>query len=109
MACCAIAIFLLSQAYVVIAALRELIFGKTNAAQQTFSGAASWRWDEAPEAPAVARGPATQKVARLLRLSPAKAVGAFAIGALSVAVLTTVSHSPSLVLGAQAICGRLLP
>jgi|GEM_PF-5868683 len=107
MACCAVAIFILSQAYVLLAAVRELIFGKSAPATAEVSGAAAWRFVESA---ASAPPRATRlRAASLLTLSPLTAAAGFTLGALSVAVLFVLSRAASVLPVAQAICGHLLP
>ena len=105
MVCCAVAIFILSQIYVMIAAVRELVFGKTETGTAPPAGAAAWRRGEVLAAARVGgRG-----WSKFMRFSPAAITAAFCAGGASFAVLFILSRSPAALLGAQVICRRFLP
>jgi len=106
MACCAVAIFILSQIYVMIAAVRELVFGKTEAGRVQPAGAAAWRRGDTP---AVVAGVSGRGWSKVMRFSPAATTAALCAGGASFAVLFALSRSPAALLGAQLICRRLLP
>ena len=104
MACCAIAVFILSQLYVGFAAVRELLFGRSPELDAaSVHSAAAWR-PGAP-APAIPR----RAVSNVLRLTGPRAAGALAAGLVSVTVLALLARQPDAVHHIQAICGRLLP
>ena len=57
MACCAIAVFIISQIYLLVIGVRDFVFGKpARAAESRVAGAAAWRLDGPEMAPAAPSG-----------------------------------------------------
>jgi hypothetical protein len=101
MLCCAIAVFILSQAYVALSAVREALFGRADSRVEA-GAAAAWRLG-APAAPRRRLG--------LLRMSGPRLAAAFGVGFACIATAAVAARhgeAGAFLWQGQQICGRLL-